>query len=215
MNCKEFQQNIDYLDAEQPDSASAEAWQAHLRDCPVCRAFYNDVCQLKDTLKNAELPPLPQKVRQMIYVQNDQPIYLLRWAAAAALLLITFSLGFMGALKMRHDVPVSVEAPRTLQTVVMAIESVSDRHDVTLRLLLPSGVEVEGHPGVATLEWRDDLSAGVNRLRIPLIVSGEAHGTLIAQVEYDERIEELKFRLGDLTEAPQTNRGKPSPRRIT
>ena len=215
MNCKEIQQNIDDLEAEQPEPGYAEALQKHLDGCQACQAFYNDTRRIKKTLRNAELPPLPQSIRQMRYVQNNQPAHTLRWLAAAALLLITFSLGFFVALNTQQDTPAPPATSRITQTVVMAVESVNDRQGVTLRLLLPPGVEVDGHPGAATLEWRDDLSAGINRLRIPLILSGDEDGMLIAQVEYQGKIQEIRVRLGKPTEAPQTKTGEKSPRRVT
>lgn len=216
MNCNNVQKSFDDYTGGRLQCDCVREIDTHLENCPACSSFYKDIGQLRNILRHAELPVLPERIKLRIHPFGGQTAHIVRWTAAAAMLLLTFGLGFIVAVNIRQDQSVQLESPRITRTIVLAVESPNDRQGVTLRLLLPPGVDVEGHPGKTVIEWQDDLAMGVNRLHVPLILSAETQGVLTTQIEHQGKIQELKVRIGHLTDdQSSTQTGDKSPRRTT
>ena len=207
MNCRDVRLGIDDIEAGAPSDVMKRAQQEHLDDCPACRAYYRDVRRLQVVLRSEELPPLPELVWGRDQSPVEEPVYWGRWVAAAALLCLAFGVGFFVASERRPALQDQVAILRVPQTIALAIEASADQHDVTLRLILPAGTEVEGYPGITELAWQTDLVAGVNRLRIPLVLSQRVEGALVARVEYQGKVQELKIGLGQVAGVPLTRTG--------
>jgi hypothetical protein len=67
--------------------------------------------------------------------------------------------------------------------VRLSFRSPRDLAGVTIRLQLPRGVELEGHPGLQAIEWQTDLQAGANVLELPLVMRDGEGGILTATLD--------------------------------
>lgn len=68
--------------------------------------------------------------------------------------------------------------------VRLAFRSPRELAGVTIRLQLPRGVELQGHPGRQSLEWQADFQAGANVLELPLVVLDGEGGLLTATLDH-------------------------------
>jgi hypothetical protein len=67
--------------------------------------------------------------------------------------------------------------------VRLIFRSASALDDVTIELVLPEGVELDGYPGQRRLVWQSDLRAGSNLLELPMLVHGDG-GVLTATLNH-------------------------------
>jgi hypothetical protein len=70
-----------------------------------------------------------------------------------------------------------------VQPVRLVFRSASALDDVTIELVLPEGVELDGYPGQRRLVWQSDLRAGSNLLELPVLVHGRG-GVLTATLNH-------------------------------
>ena len=197
MNCLMTREALDDLRSDRLPPDAAGAVQAHLGACPACRAFDVDRAHLRSLLVSERLPPVPASLWHAVRAPAPATAFLPRWAwQVAAILLVAVGLGWLAAAPLRSRLPEAQPATPSLQTVVLAVESATELSEVTLRLMLPPGVHVEGYPGQSELAWQEQLAAGVNRLQIPLRMEPGVPGTLVARVEHEGRHREFHIPLG-------------------
>ena len=84
------------------------------------------------------------------------------------------------SLPVAHVQPASMGG---VQTVRLVFRSASALDDVTIELVLPEGVELDGYPGQRRLVWQSDLRAGSNLLELPMLVHGNG-GVLTATLNH-------------------------------
>ncbi len=197
MDCLAVQKDLDDLDAGRLNAARADSVRAHLAACPACRAFVADTACLRMRLASEPLPPVPESLRRRLHEPAViEPAPLLRPLLIAAGLIAVLGVSLMLGPWRKQSAPLADGvAARTEQTVTLALDAVGDMPGVTLRLVLPPGAEVAGHPGLTELEWQEDLIAGVNRLRIPLLLNAGTEGVLVARIESQGRSRELRVPL--------------------
>lgn len=74
------------------------------------------------------------------------------------------------------------------------LESPRQMHGATIRVTLPDHVDIDGYRGAKTLQWQTDISAGGNRLYLPVrIRSGLAKGEILIEVEYQGARKRLRL----------------------
>ncbi len=196
MDCLSVQQDLDALREGRSSDGQADRLRAHLAGCDACRAFAADVALLRERLMAEPVPAVPASLRRRLR-EPAAPASVSLWSRrrvlpCAAALALALGLAFVLS---RWRAP--SDAPFVEHTVTLAVESAGDLPGVTLRLILPPGAEVAGHPGRAEIEWQDDLVAGVNRLRIPLRLREGTDGVLVARIERQNKVRELNVLLPD------------------
>jgi len=103
MECPEVKRKIDrYLRDELPSEAS-DRLEAHLRDCPDCRAALEGARGLEDVFRGSASPPVPDGFAKEVRVRAESALPSWRslsapWrAAVAASLVVGLALGILMA----------------------------------------------------------------------------------------------------------------------
>jgi len=117
----------------------------------------------------------------------------LAWALAAS---VAGAVGlgvWLGQGATPAPAPVATAGPEAKAVVLsagraapvrLAFRSPRELTGVTIHLQMPVGVELEGHPGVQSLQWRTDFQAGANVLELPLVVRDGEGGILTATLDH-------------------------------
>jgi hypothetical protein len=108
-------------------------------------------------------------------------------AVAASVLAIVLMLG---VFKLPAEQPqtvaefyVSADEPRMMH---VAIEVDRALPGAEISILLTGNVEVQGFGSRRELSWTDDLEAGVNKLSLPLVASGEGGGQMVVRLSHPD-----------------------------
>ena len=108
-------------------------------------------------------------------------------AVAASLLAIVLMLG---VFELPADQPqtvaefyVSADEPRMMH---VAIEVDQALPGAEISIMLTGNVEVQGFGSRRELNWNDDLDAGVNKLSLPLVASGEGGGQMVVRLSHPD-----------------------------
>lgn len=195
MDCRTLQHDLDALLAGEHGPESTEAAKHHLSGCPACQAYADDVRALQRALAASAGGEMPAATRRrLLHRRTHRPAM-----AAAAVFLAAGAALIWQQLGQDTGPAAPGDAEWTTATVRLDLQSANALTDVQFRLELPEGTQLDGHPGQRSLSWRDDLHAGSNQLTIPLIVSGEPQGELVARLEHDGRSRELRLGPDDIT----------------
>lgn len=74
------------------------------------------------------------------------------------------------------------------------LESPRQMRGATIRITLPDHVGLDGYSDAQTLQWQTDISAGGNRLYLPVkIRGGRAEGEILIEVEYQGARKRLRL----------------------
>lgn len=196
MNCHDVQQMLE-ANGSPGGMRQAEAAQAHLRACPACRAFASDVRRLRRELADDDVPAMPPDLPARLRwrpMDAARPAGRLLAVAASLVLVIGLVLILHPWGEPGPAQPgVAASDEWRSETVTLSLDAPRDLHAVHIRIELPPRVEIEGHPGRRTLEWSDDLVAGPNQLRIPLLLTGDAEGELVATLRHGGRSRDLRI----------------------
>ncbi len=197
MNCTKVRETIDDLHAGRLDQDAARAVRVHLDGCPACRAYETDVDLIRHRLSGVATPPVPGTLTEQTFARLRRRGRAPLAAAASVMLAVSVLAGVLVSQLTPPDQPeVANRAPAIEErTVRLAVNAPRALESVRFRIDLPDAVEIQGHPSSRTLEWTDSLAAGRNRLDIPLLISGEPRGELVARVEYEGRTRELPISL--------------------
>jgi hypothetical protein len=206
-NCTTVQQNLDDLRAGRLSSLLAEPMRAHLQRCPRCSAFGDDVDRLKAALATP-LAPAPASLIQQL--QNHRRPAARRRAslALAASLLLAVAAVALTLAPSPGPSPLAQPEQWREHTLRLALDSPRTLEDVSFRLELPAGAEIQGRPGERVLQWTDDLAAGANRLTIPLRLQAGAHGEMVTTLEHEGRSRELRVSLDTLSSPVHDDAGE-------
>ena len=108
-------------------------------------------------------------------------------AIAASLLAVVLMLG---VFEMPAEQPqsvakfsISVDEPRLMH---VAIEADRALPGAEISILLTGNVEIEGYGNRRELNWTDDLDAGINKLSLPLVASGEGGGQMVVRLSHPD-----------------------------
>lgn len=78
---------------------------------------------------------------------------------------------------------VSVHEARTIN---IAFEASQALPGAQINILLSGDVEIDGTGGRRELSWVDDLEAGVNKLSLPILASGDTGGQMVVQLRHPD-----------------------------
>ena len=108
-------------------------------------------------------------------------------AIAASLLAVVL---ILGVFELPTNQPqtvaqfyVSADEPRMVH---VAIEVDRALPGAEISILLTGNVEVQGFGNRRELSWSDDLDAGVNKLSLPLVASGEGGGQMVVRLSHPD-----------------------------
>jgi len=68
----------------------------------------------------------------------------------------------------------------------LAIETEQALPGAEISILLSGAVEIDGTGGRRELSWIDNLDAGVNKLSLPLLASGDGGGRMIVRLSHPD-----------------------------
>jgi hypothetical protein len=108
-------------------------------------------------------------------------------AVAASLLAIIM---MQGVLVLPTDIElreaefyVSADEPRLVH---IAIETDRALPGAEISILLSGAVAIDGTGGRRELSWTDDLDAGINKLSLPLLASGDGGGQMVVRLSHPD-----------------------------
>ena len=106
-------------------------------------------------------------------------------ALAASVFALAVTFGWFGDLAINQpdsaQFHIALHEPRQMD---VAIETDQPLAGATISILLVGSVEISGFPGQRELTWADDLDAGVNRLSLPLVATGQDGGQVVVHMSH-------------------------------
>lgn len=197
MNCTSARHQLDELRAGTLAPPVAREVQQHLDQCAACRAFQRDIKIIQDVLAHDTGPRLgPEFARQTLERFHQPPPR--RWAIAASAAFVA-ALGAGALLKPDLSPELAATEQATIPTIEhmvrLRVNANSELTNVRFRIDLPEAVEVIGHPSRQFLEWQDDLMAGANHLDIPVRITGQPSGALVARIDHGNLSREIPVAL--------------------
>lgn len=212
MNCYLLGTLLDEHFEHALDAETEAALLAHLTTCADCAAPYERERRLRRSLQALPVPaPAPGFAERVLAraaaTRSERPAPLQRWGAppvwlAGGALVASFAVA-IGLWSMRQPVstpdtmPVAHVQPSSIagvQPVRLVFRSASALDDVTIELVLPEGVELDGYPGQRRLVWQSDLRAGSNLLELPVLVHGPG-GVLTATLNHGAERRQFSARI--------------------
>jgi len=198
MNCTEFSEQVTALASEAMPDGRRDDYLAHAAVCAGCDAALRG---RRATLAMQDLPldvPPPGLLDRIATdVTRSSPRKSTSrsfWsgaafggAVAASLLAIVLMSGvFEQPAEQSQTVAefyVSADEPRTMH---LAIEANRALPGAEIKILLTGNVKVQGFGNRRELSWNDDLEAGVNKLSLPLVASGEGGGQMVVRLSHPD-----------------------------
>lgn len=204
MNCTDFLHRLDeYLEGSL--GIGHESAAAHVRGCAECRRRVARVRALRMALREVPVPePRPDLLERAVAraagsefrARTRAPWPYAAGLALAASFALWLGFGWLPGMLSTPDnagaVTITLHQPRMVQ---LAFETGRELRQAALTIRLPQGVELEGFPGQREVRWHTDLVRGVNVLSLPLVAVAPSGGSLVARLEYDERVTELNVPL--------------------
>jgi hypothetical protein len=208
MDCKTVNEILDRGAAAEPQAELRE----HLAHCAACRRAWDVARAAATALKTLPVPPVPagfaDRVLTRAYAQaermDDRRHGRRDWGLALA---ATFLLGLGVGLFFAWHAGAPADGYRTLadgtlvlapgnRTVVrIALDADHAIGDVDFMIDLPTGMELDGHPGERQVAWHGELKQGRNVLGLPLIAQAGARGELTAELRHDVSDSVIKVRV--------------------
>jgi hypothetical protein len=190
----------DYLDGYL-DGALERELTDHLAGCPQCRAELQRrqelLVQLRAIPVPAASPGFSQRVlRHARHGHHSRVGFATGFGSAiAAGLLVWFVVGLWQPATTPEPGGLSVITMRLSQPreVSLAFNVPQAINDVTFRIELPEGVELQGYPSQRELVWQDRLNQGRNIMNLKLIAKQGAEGELLAHIKHGDK--ERVFRI--------------------
>ena len=198
MNCEGFSEQVTALATGAMPDANRDDLLEHAASCVACDAVLRG---RRATLAMQQLPvdepPAGLFERIATDVTESRPRHgrsrpfwagaAFGGAVAASLLAIVLTLG---VLELPADQPqrvaefyVSADEPRMMHVAIEADRALAGAE---ISILLTGNVEVEGFGDRRALSWTDDLEAGVNKLSLPLVASGEGGGQMVVRLSHPD-----------------------------
>ena len=192
MQCDKAKKLIDdYLDGYL-DSAQERDLSTHLASCPECQAEVKQRQALLVQLRGIPVPaPSPGFSERVLGHASHGHHSVFGFAtgfgsAIAASLLIWFVVGLWEPAINPEQGGLSVITMRLSQPreVSLAFNVPQAINNVTFRIELPEGIELQGYPSQRELVWMDQLNKGRNVMNLKLIAKQGADGELLAHIKH-------------------------------
>jgi|GEM_PF-931059 len=186
MQCSQIRQQLETMTAAAPRE---DALVAHLQQCPECRDYAEELHlrRLLSTLPLRE-PSTGFEARVLEVAlnarRNPPGLHARRgwWLATAAsvVLAVLLTLQFQPQVSGPQPVADLLQAEQTpqLQPVSVLLNSARPLKDATITVILPSHLALEGYQDSQQLQWQVNLSAGGNKLMLPLRLRQDENGQI-------------------------------------
>lgn len=107
------------------------------------------------------------------------------------------------AIPPAAEIPVAQLDGDISRPLHILLESPRQMHGATIRITLPDHVGIDGYRDAQTLQWQTDISAGGNRLYLPVkIRGGQAEGEILIEVEYQGARKRLRLPISPKSSQP-------------
>jgi hypothetical protein len=195
MNCEQTNSFLDdYLDGFL-DEAQRQELEAHLATCQECQMDLDNRMAVLKSLRALPVPrPSPgfeERVLRNARHGNRKHVGFSAGfgSAVAAGLLVWFAIGFWyPSDRPEHNalsvIVMQVEQPREVSLAFNVPHAI---REVTFRIELPEGVEIEGYPEQRELVWMDQLPKGRNVMNLNLVARQGVNGELLARIQHDDK----------------------------
>jgi hypothetical protein len=80
-----------------------------------------------------------------------------------------------------------------VKTVRLMFDAPDDLDDVTLSVVLPENIELEGYAGQKQLVWQTKLTKGQNILALPVTAINHGQGELVARLTYGDKTKQFQI----------------------
>lgn len=195
MKCSQVvSQLASYNDGDMPQMQQIRI-ESHLAKCPRCRDVLAEERHLCAALASLTVTPSTDdfEARVLARATRRSDSGNMRSGLVGSAIAASLALGIvLGAWwsesdsRGQGDFVQTVSAPNSgSQVVNLAFNAGKDLKGVTLTLELPGNTELAGFPGQRSLSWQIDLKPGQNLLALPLTISGEINGQLVAHLKAD------------------------------
>jgi len=198
MNCGYLADRISALASDFLPADQREACLAHVATCETCADALRGA-EATRFLRRRESGAAPdglfQRVLDTVSDRLDRTVAGQRFwlgtavggAIAASLLAVILMLGVL--IRPVDDAPqiatfrISADELRTLN---VAIETEQALAGAEISVLLAGAVEIEGAAGRREFSWTEDLDAGINKLSLPLVASGDGGGRMLVRLKHPD-----------------------------
>jgi len=199
MKCADFELDLDAWQEGLLASSESAGMQEHLEACARCRAYAEQVRELRRRLAALPEPPMRPAFPARALRRAHRRGRWQRWSAvsalAAGILAAAVLVGVRWGLSMQPSSRVLLVPLQGQRTVTLALDSRHPMQDVTFEVRVPANVELAGYPGRRDLRWKGRLQQGRNGLSLPLRARGAGSGTLVARIEHQGQVKEIRIRL--------------------
>lgn len=208
MNCEEIFEAFQCGDTGDMTEAEIRSHMEHIASCDHCRNALRGMDALK-LLKPRGRAPAPELFDEVLanIGQNEQQKEAGRpgfWTgagvgglAAAALFGLVIASGWIDLDSVDSpniaEFSVALYEPRHMD---LAFETDKALAGATISILMSGDVAIDGYGKQRELTWTENLDAGLNRLRLPVIANGAAGGQMIVRLNHplSERVFVINIR---------------------
>ena len=198
MNCTEFSEQVTALASGAMPDGRRDDYLAHAAVCAGCDTSLRGrraTLEMQDLPLDVPPPGLLDRIATDVTRSHPRKSTSRSFwsgaafggAVAASLLAIVLMLGvFEQPAEQSRTVAefyISADEPRMMH---VAIEADRALPGAEIRILLTGNVEVQGFGSRRELNWSDDLEAGVNKLSLPVVASGEGGGQMVVRLSHPD-----------------------------
>ena len=198
MNCTDMAERIPALASDLLTGGEREACLAHVATCDTCADALRGA-EAMQFLRRRDAGAAPQGLFQQVLDDvsgaKDGDVGGRRFwlgtavggAIAASLLAVVMMLGVLvrpvDLAPQVAEFYVSAQEPRMMH---VAIETERALPGAEISVLLSGEVEIDGAGGRREFNWTEDLDAGVNKLSLPLLASGNGGGQMMVRLRHPD-----------------------------
>ena len=205
MNCKQAQHLL--RTAGDAQIAADSGLQAHLADCEECGAMSKEL-ELIRLLATSPVPAsspgfADRALAQAWETAHPQPKPLHKptyaWAGLAASVLLAGVL-LLPDRDQRPAAPTDAETvvqvvPQQTHPVHIRLVSKTALPDATIKIRWDKNLALDGYSATSSLSWQNPITAGVNQLTLPLVMTGAASGEVVIEVTSGNATKQMRFRI--------------------
>ena len=198
MNCESVAERIPGLASRKLSPEDEALCLAHIASCPECSDALRGAEALAEMSSRETSEPPAELFEQIVRTATQdsgatgmpQRFWLgagFGAAAAASFFAIALALGWFGApVTNAPEIAEFRVAMHESRNVDIAIESDRPLQGATISIMLAGDIALDGFGGQRELTWAEDLDAGVNRLRLPLVATGADGGQLVVRLSHPQ-----------------------------
>lgn len=213
--CEDMQELIAARNDGELDVETTRLFEEHLRNCAACRRELDWEERLQRLLRRLPEPQVPAGFEERAFARlysSERPRRIRTaavWALAASLL-IGVGVWMGTTLVPRESEPFAgglTLAADTVTTIHLAFNAKHQVDEVLFVLSVPDGFEIQGHPGQRHIEWRGQLKAGRNLMKLPIKAGSDGDGILIATLQSNGKQKKV-FKVHLTTEGEAVGNGQ-------